>query len=135
MELLLNAVWVVLATMAATLWLSAWRRRSRSHPLLGLLAVACVFALLFPVISMSDDLRSTQVVMEDASATSKRMLKASDLSKTPLSLKAAAAAAAVRGPEHQFQWQALGSVTVEQPVAIASVSLPLDQGRAPPTAL
>ncbi len=134
MELLLNAVWVFLAATAVSLWLVAWRRRSRSHPLLGLLAVGCLLALLFPVISISDDLLSGHVAMEDASAASKRMLKASDLGKMALAFDADTAAALLPGMEHQPLWQSLGSVTIEPPLAMVSAPIPLTQGRAPPAA-
>ncbi|MBV9145004.1 MAG: hypothetical protein JO065_03750 [Acidobacteria bacterium] len=59
MELLLNLVWIAFSCASLTAW-ALWRRRSssRSMPglLRGMLVVTCVLALLFPVISISDDL-------------------------------------------------------------------------------
>lgn len=71
MELLLNLIWVVLAVSA----LYAWGRR-RSHPRSrpALIALVCLLALLFPVISATDDLHAMRSEMED-SASSKRSLK------------------------------------------------------------
>ena len=69
MELLLNLVWVTLALSG--LWAFLRRRRSggwtaRVPYLKALLAIACVLVLLFPVVSVSDDLHPTQAVFEDA---------------------------------------------------------------------
>ncbi len=57
MELLLNAVWVVLAAVAVAAWAKrtgpvrhAWR--------VELLALGCALVLLFPIISLSDDLQA-----------------------------------------------------------------------------
>jgi len=71
MELLLNLIWVFLAVSA----LYAWCRR-RNHPQSRphLIALVCLLALLFPVISATDDLHAMRSEMED-SATSKRSLK------------------------------------------------------------
>jgi len=73
MELLLNLIWVVLAVAALCAW--GWRRgEPRSRP--QLIAVICLLALLFPVISATDDLHAMRSEMED-SACSKRSLKQS----------------------------------------------------------
>jgi len=78
MELLLNLIWVVLA--AATLY--AWGRR-RNHPQSRphLIALVCLLALLFPVISATDDLNAMRSEMEDSSP-SKRSLKQAVTGKT-----------------------------------------------------
>ena len=62
MELLLNLVWVAISATALMAWVS-WRRGSASEAapqmLPGVMVVVCILALLFPVISMSDDLSQT----------------------------------------------------------------------------
>lgn len=67
MELLLNLIWVAISGTALLAWVR-WRRnsRSRSAPEMvrGLMVVACVLALLFPVISISDDLSQTLSLAE-----------------------------------------------------------------------
>ncbi len=61
MEVLLNVVWVAIACVA--LW--CWRRRAhRGNPLAGLVALGCALLLLFPAISISDDLHGN-VLTED----------------------------------------------------------------------
>lgn len=69
MELLLNLIWITLATGAFLIFL-----RSREHSAGGqisyhraLIALGCVALLLFPVVSASDDLHPSQAVLEDAS--------------------------------------------------------------------
>ena len=69
MELLLNLVWVTLALVA--FWAFLRKRRAcawtaRVPYLTALLSLACMLALLFPVVSASDDLHPTQAVLEDA---------------------------------------------------------------------
>jgi beta-lactamase regulating signal transducer with metallopeptidase domain len=78
MELLLNLIWVVLAVSA----LYAWSRR-RNHPQSRphLIALICLLALLFPVISATDDLNAMRSEMEDSSP-SKRSLKQAATGKT-----------------------------------------------------
>ena len=67
MELLLNLVWVVLACASLTTWM-VWRNRSDSRSIPGLLrgtlVIVCILALLFPVISMSDDMSQAAVLAE-----------------------------------------------------------------------
>lgn len=72
MELLLNLCWLLIAASA----LCAWGRRrdvvaARSH----LIALICLLALLFPVISATDDLHAMRPEIED-SASNRRSLKA-----------------------------------------------------------
>lgn len=67
MELLLNLIWVAISGTALLAWVH-WRRnsRSRSAPEMvrGLMVLICVLALLFPVISISDDLSQTLSLAE-----------------------------------------------------------------------
>ena len=67
MELLLNLVWIALACVSLATW-TIWRRRSesRSTPglLRGALVIVCILALMFPVISMSDDMSQAAVLAE-----------------------------------------------------------------------
>jgi hypothetical protein len=71
MELLLNLIWVALAVAALCAW---GRRRSEPQSRPHLIAVICLLALLFPVISATDDLHAMRSEMED-SASSKRSIK------------------------------------------------------------
>src|SRR5208337_1532605 len=71
MEVVLNAVWLLAAIGAFLFWrperyrgAPADRTQGRS---LGILALACALVLLFPVISVTDDLHAEQAAMEDSS--------------------------------------------------------------------
>lgn len=69
LELLLNLCWLLLFAPALCLW---FRRRSSS--LQSVVTLVCLLALLFPVISVTDDLHAMRQEMEESSS-SKRMLK------------------------------------------------------------
>ncbi|HMD85832.1 MAG TPA: hypothetical protein VKO18_14150 [Terriglobia bacterium] len=71
MEVLLNAIWLLVAAGAFLFWRPAKfkgtptdRGHGRSF---GIVALACALVLLFPVISLTDDLHAEQVAMEDSS--------------------------------------------------------------------
>ena len=86
MELLLNFLWLMLALPAVLVWRqhsvstrsSARRSHSRSFVLLG-----CLLALLFPVVSASDDLHPISAEIEE-SGPSKRTIKQSPVVKSPV---------------------------------------------------
>jgi hypothetical protein len=65
-ELALNLVWLVLALLSLVLWgayaLSSIPRRDRDFS--ALIALICVAAILFPIISMSDDLLSNPALCQ-----------------------------------------------------------------------
>jgi hypothetical protein len=69
MEVLLNLVWVAFALLAICAFLRN-RRTGALTPRVSFscafLALACALALLFPVVSASDDLHPNQAVLEDA---------------------------------------------------------------------
>src|ERR1035441_951373 len=70
MEVLLNTTWLAVATGAFLFWQAqvegaARRREHKSRHRLLALSVALV--LLFPVISLTDDLHAEQAAMEDSS--------------------------------------------------------------------
>jgi len=85
MELLLNLLWLMLALPAVLVWRrqsassrSAWSPcPSRSFVLLG-----CVLALLFPIVSATDDLHPMRAEIEE-SGPSKRLVKQSPGGKSP----------------------------------------------------
>lgn len=71
MEVLLNAIWLLVAIAAFLFWRpercrdnSRGRGRTSSY---GIVALACALVLLFPVISLTDDLNAEQASMEDSS--------------------------------------------------------------------
>ncbi|HEX8926695.1 MAG TPA: hypothetical protein VF786_12930 [Terriglobales bacterium] len=74
MELLLNLVWVLIAGTALS-WHLRSAPKDRKQFLLALGALCCALLLLFPTISVSDDLHVQAIVTEDSSPT-KRLASA-----------------------------------------------------------
>ena len=69
LELLLNLCWLLLFAPAFCLWV-----RRRSGSLQSVITLVCLLSLLFPVISVTDDLHAMRQEMEESSP-GKRMLK------------------------------------------------------------
>jgi len=75
MELFLNLCWLSLLAPAYWIWrqrpssisLQDRRKRPAARTLVFLCALGCVFVLLFPVISASDDLHAIRAEMEESS--------------------------------------------------------------------
>jgi hypothetical protein len=74
-ELFLNILWFALAAGAFSGLLRTHRERDARRLLLALGALFCAAALLFPAISVTDDLHHDAFVVEDSSAT-KRLANA-----------------------------------------------------------
>ncbi len=74
MELGLNLLWFLIAVASfAHRQGQTFHTRGRRRPLI---ALGCALALLFPVVSITDDLHADQAIIEDSSP-SKRTLKSS----------------------------------------------------------
>ena len=70
METILNLVWLAVTVAAIWLWRFRWAasRRNPSHSTrIEAVAMVCVLALLFPVISLTDDLHPETVAVDAAS--------------------------------------------------------------------
>lgn len=76
MELLLNAVWLAIA-IAAFARLAFQRDRRRLAA--AVVATACVVALLFPIISITDDLTASVAAVEETIAVRRVMAAASQI--------------------------------------------------------
>ncbi len=88
MEGLLNVLWLVIALGVVGLWRTRWSaarasRRRRPSFLHEAMALACALLLLFPVISLTDDLHPAFALAED-SVSSKRALQAWTVAHAPL---------------------------------------------------
>lgn len=70
METTLNLIWLLVTIAAIWLWRFRWSvsRENRRHTLrMESVAMVCVLALLFPVISLTDDLHPETVAVDAAS--------------------------------------------------------------------
>lgn len=65
MEILLNILWMVVALLAIANWRA---RRSHHDAAHTALALTCALLLLFPIISLSDDLHGSALYTEEAPA-------------------------------------------------------------------
>jgi hypothetical protein len=72
MELLLNSIWLLTAISAFFIWQTKNCGAAARHEHIQsfrFLALTCALILLFPVISLTDDLHAEQLVMEDCSGS------------------------------------------------------------------
>jgi hypothetical protein len=70
METILNLAWLAITVAAIWLWRFRWavsRRNPRHSTGMETVAMVCVLALLFPVISLTDDLHPETVAVDAAS--------------------------------------------------------------------
>jgi hypothetical protein len=81
MELLLNLAWLLLALPAYWLWSGSRTSARKLTSLQCLLALGCMLAVLFPVVSATDDLRAMRTEMEESPA-SKRTIRQATNDKT-----------------------------------------------------
>jgi len=82
MELLLNIVWFAIASVALG-ELARRTRLNREQYLLALFALGCALLLLFPVVSISDDIHLQTFVSEDSFATKRMATIGADAGPVP----------------------------------------------------
>jgi hypothetical protein len=83
MEITLNLVWALLAVASVVLWVRT-ENRTGSHRRLPVIALVMLIVILFPVISVSDDLWSIQNPAETDSASRRNELATSPHSIFPV---------------------------------------------------
>ena len=137
MELLLNLVWLVIATLAVGAWCK--RRPTdggepQGQTRRGWIALACALVLLFFVISLTDDLHAEVVVVEDAAASKRHTCSVIFHSVYAASRTVAGHHAVAVLPSSGFFFQELflEKVAPEAPLAVVS-ALPAALGRSPPS--
>lgn len=139
MELALNSFWLVVALVSLGLWWRFhWRPRGvggkRPAPLRGLVALCCALFILFPVISLTDDLHAEVMAMEDSNS-SKRSLRndagplGPAVSGAPPALPTASALAPAISPRGVF----VGLVSSSDIRPHSFIWATLSEGRAPPS--
>jgi hypothetical protein len=98
MELLLNIVWLLVA-LAALARCATWAsgQSDRKRVVAVALATACMVALLFPIISITDDLHDSVAVLEESAAL-RRTGGAAALQHAPLLAAAVAMLASLSVP-------------------------------------
>jgi len=138
METILNLIWLGITLVAIWLWRFRWvasRRNPRPDAKLEAIAMVCVLALLFPVISLTDDLHPEVVPVD--SISSKRnhcLLVASgthpDHSKVPSSARSWVALVSHFPAETKLVFSGL---VLSYPVSQASPIYSAGSTRSPPS--
>ncbi len=135
MELSLNLFWLLLVVVSVVGWRRQGsplhrprRTRDSRH---GLIALGCVLVLLFPVISVTDDLHAEQAIIEDSNP-SKRAVRHSAGDHAASSLKKvghAALAGVLPAPVFEGIWIL---ILPSKARLASSASADFCAGRAPP---
>jgi len=132
MELFLNAVWVVVSAMAVAGLLHTRRCRFERKQFLHLGALFCAAVILFPSISVSDDIHSEPFIVEDSRST-RHVAGAKALGGVvPLLWLGSASLLLLLAPGHRQSWPAIDT---SNDFLQTSPLLRELLGRAPPPAL
>jgi hypothetical protein len=137
MELFLNILWMLIAIALLGTWRTYWvhqRRRTARHSLQEWSAVSVALVLLFFAVSMSDDMHSEIVALEECSANKRdqvHLAAAQPLPRTGTALHTFPWAVASRVPLIESLTPLQNLELVEQ---VFTPFLPSDRssGRAPP---
>jgi hypothetical protein len=135
MELLLNVLWLLLALPAVVMWrrqtASPWSSGKQSR-CRSLLLLVCLLALLFPVVSASDDLHPISAEIEESGAF-KRTVKQSPGVKSPAcSYDGGAVARLAHVALFRPENEAFGAVSEYLPVLTQQALVSTIDDRAPP---
>ena len=123
METILNLIWLAITLVAIWLWRFRWsasRRNPRYSARLEAVAMVCILALLFPVISLTDDLHPEVVPVDSISSKRNHCLLAAGQAHTEHS----------KLPSSVRSWVALVSHTPEEITLVFSgfvLSRPVSQ--------
>jgi len=137
MELLLNILWLMLTLPAFLVWrrqsASAWSSGKQSH-CRSFVLLGCLLALLFPVVSATDDLHPISADIEESSP-SKRTVKQSPGVKSPAwSHDGGRQVQLVHVAAFRPENEASGPVSKYLPVLPEQAPGATSDGRAPPEA-
>lgn len=131
MELLLNAIWLMISVAPIAWWVRTHSFASRRREFcLGVGAMLCVGMLLFPPISVSDDLHNDLLAAEDANS-SKKMLVGGPHARVSLPCAGPPVAEAAAFLEMSCASQSCPVLSFT-PASNSSQSVRLLLGRAPP---
>jgi len=78
MEAFLNLLWVLIAVGALGTWRGCWmreQREGRRDPVREWAAVVCALVLLFFAVSLSDDLRTSAMLLEEGAGRRHSMMR------------------------------------------------------------
>ncbi len=139
METVLNLIWLVLALAMFCVWRYRWgaSQYNATHKWTAAIALGCALALLFPVISLTDDLHPETVAIDGSTGkrNGRRLLVAASLHH-PLAQKCAAHSIAAVLPSSTavINFAAGRADFLVVVLSFASLS-PHSSGRSPPLPL
>ena len=140
MELLLNLLWLLIAIALLCVWRTQWsnqRRGTDRRHLQEWSAVSLALVLLFFAVSMSDDMHSEIVALEEFSANKRHQIHASaahPLMQPVQGVRQAQWAAPPRALS-SGRFDKFGAVVVSEPFFGILASYGLKPNRAPPDSL
>ena len=134
MEVFLNSIWLVVAIGAFLFWQMERASKRRDHSgRQRFLALACALVMLFPVISLTDDLHAEQAAMEDSSRSvikARNILQGCERAGSASFLATAPPASYSVTALHFF----LGAVVLAETSALCVTPISAHDGRSPPSA-
>ena len=138
METILNLIWLAITLVAIWLWRFRWaasRRNPRHSVRLEAVAMVCILALLFPVISLTDDLHPEVVPVDSISSKRNQCLRVAgnaqaDHSKLPSSGRSWVALVSHFPDEVTL---VCSGFVLSRPVSQASLVCSASSGRSPPS--
>jgi hypothetical protein len=137
MELLLNLLWLMLALPAVLIWrhdLTSARAAGRFSRSRSIVLLCCLLALLFPIVSATDDLHPLRIEIEESSA-SKRVVKQSPAPTSPAWGNAGGLPALLlQEASSRNTDETLGLISIDLPVSPEQAVASTIGSRAPPSA-
>ncbi len=139
MEVVLNVFWLLLALVSFGL-LRRWHFSARNHapirPARGIFALGCALALLFPIISVTDDLHGEQIALEDSNYCKRELKSSKGLHPAPSPGKFRPHPTEISClPRCPVCSQVSGRVSLWDFAPASRQSAPPSEGRAPPSSL
>jgi hypothetical protein len=140
METVLNLLWLVVTLTALWFWRFRWSasRRSQARVLPEVVAIGCALALLFPVISLTDDLHPEIVAVDAPSGKRNFCLVLAGSSHIPNLTHSSRVHSFVAIPPPNFQYAkwGIGRLLIsDDDVQAASAICGACLGRSPPSLL
>lgn len=136
LEALLNLAWLLLSVAGIWIWLRRWSPRhtgNQARLSQGWIALVVLIFLLFPVISMTDDLHPGPAYAEDSSASKRRAPALHQTGAHRVRSNAQSAGVATLPPNPDFSFAVLSSANLVVGKSFASSASPFAApGRSPP---
>lgn len=133
MELLLNTIWVLFSAATLAIWVSSRRFGRKNQSLIrGFVLLSCALVLLFPVISMTDDLHAQEMALTHPSSSYKRLEKAVHRSGHWLLHNRPAPPSSLAASLHNPIFHPFGLFLPQRHDLPATVLVAHQSGRAPP---